>query len=282
MAAKPPLYGIAWDWDFYIYKTDGTVIANPGGLAVRIVCDAEPTGAAADNSPSVIDTTGGLCRLTVSAAEMASGSVAVKATSTDSGAIPTTAVIIPAAEALATASALATVDGKVDAIPTNAELATALAGADDAVLAAVAALPDDTDVADVLAAIALVKAKTDLISLGTISVVSATDTDGTWGPLTAGDDYVAGTISELSVTTGIPLDALGAGGVTCNLGSITGVVCTVTPDDAGYKVAIPHLTAAQSAVLQPGSVIREFEALDASGFKTTFGRDTVIVEGDAV
>jgi hypothetical protein len=264
-----PLRGVAFTLPFQIFKADGSIIPNPGGLAGRTKNDADPTGAVMDNAPSVTDTTGGWCEVVVSAAEMTSDTTNVTVTSTDVGALPFSGVIFPAAAQVATAEDVAT-------------LATALAGADDAVLAAVAALPDDTDVADVLAAIALVKAKTDLISLGTISVVSATNTDGTWGPLTAGDDYVAGTISELSVTTGIPLDALGAGGVICNLGSITGVVCTVTPDDAGYKVAIPHLTAAQSAVLQPGSVIREFEALDASGFKTTFGRDTVIVEGDAV
>ena len=158
---------------------------------------------------------------------------------------------------LATAANLATVDGIVDAI-----------------------LEDTgTTLDDKLDAIA---AKTALLGTGTISVVAQTTTDGTWLPLIAGDDYVAGRSSELSVTTDLDLAVLGEAGVYLNLGkALTGIECTVEgPDDDGaYKVTVPHLTAAQTTGLY-GIYQREFEALDADGFKTTFGRASVTVERD--
>ena len=258
-----PIKNVAFDLYFQIFKSDGTIIANPGGLAGRTVNTTDTTGAATDNSPSVVDSTGGWCKLTLSQAEMNSDYVGVTVTSTDSDAVSFSAVIYPAAAALATASALATVDGLVDDLTT-----------------AVAALPDDTDIAALDALLDAIKLKTDLISAGTISVLAATHTTGEWGPLVAGDDYVAGTVNELSVTTDLPLDTLGAGGVTLNIGSITGVVCTVAETDGSYSVTVPHLTAAQTGMLGYGVHTREFEALDTDGFKTTFGRSSVSVLAD--
>src|SRR5665647_2112129 len=83
----PPVKNAAFTLPFHIWKNDGTTIANPGGLAGRIVCDAHPTGAATDAAPSVIDSTGGSCSIVLSQAEMNSDIVEVKVTSTDSGAV---------------------------------------------------------------------------------------------------------------------------------------------------------------------------------------------------
>lgn len=129
------LKNVAFDLDFFIYKNDGTIIANPGGLAGRIVCAAHTTGAATDNAPTCIDSTGGSCRITLAQAETNSDYVSVKCSSTDSGAVPFTCALYPAAAAeptaadinaqcdtaisdaaLATAAALAIVDGIVDTI----------------------------------------------------------------------------------------------------------------------------------------------------------------------
>jgi len=80
---------------------------------------------------------------------------------------------------LATATAVTTLQTSVDDLPTNAELATALAGADDAVLAAVSDVDNflDTEIADILAAVdtevAAIKAKTDSLTFTVANVVDA-------------------------------------------------------------------------------------------------------------
>lgn len=63
---------------------------------------------------------------------------------------------------LATASALATAQTSIDDLPTNAELATALAAADDAVLAAIAAL-NNLSAAQVTAAVPTANANADAL-----------------------------------------------------------------------------------------------------------------------
>ena len=99
------LKGVETTIHFHIYKSDGTVLANPGGLAGRIVCAPHTTGAATDNAPTVVDTTGGTCSLVLTAAEMNGDYVSVKVTSTDSGAVPFTASIYPASSSPSTLGA---------------------------------------------------------------------------------------------------------------------------------------------------------------------------------
>jgi hypothetical protein len=89
----PPVKGVAFDLYFHMFKNDGTVIANPGGLAGRVANATDSAGAATDNAPSCIDTTGGCCKLILSIAEMDSDWCEVKVTSTDTGAVPFTCTI---------------------------------------------------------------------------------------------------------------------------------------------------------------------------------------------
>lgn len=89
------LKNVAFNLYFHVFKSDGTVIANPGGLAGRIVCAAHTAGAATDAAPSCVDTTGGACLVVLSQAEMNSDYVEVKATSTDTGAVPFTCTLYP-------------------------------------------------------------------------------------------------------------------------------------------------------------------------------------------
>ena len=102
-----PLKNVAYDLYFSIFKNDGTVIANPGGLAGRIVCEAHTSGAATDNAPTVVDSTGGICKLTLAQAEMNSDYVSVKVTSTDVGAVAASFTLFPAAAAEPTVAQIA-------------------------------------------------------------------------------------------------------------------------------------------------------------------------------
>jgi hypothetical protein len=97
---------------------------------------------------------------------------------------------------LATASALSTLQTSVDDLPTNAELATALGTADDATLAAIAALPTATQNADALlnrdmSAVTVTNARSPINALrwlrnrwsnsgGTLTVYAEDDTTTAW------------------------------------------------------------------------------------------------------
>ena len=94
MADERPVQGVAWTLGFHMFKSDGTVIADPGGLAARVTNSVHPTGTDSDNEPAVIDSTGGYCELVLSATEMTSR-VNVLITSTDSGAVPSSFTLYP-------------------------------------------------------------------------------------------------------------------------------------------------------------------------------------------
>ena len=94
MADERPVQGFAWDMGFHVFKSDGTVIADPSGLAARIVNSVHPAGADADNAPTVVDDVGGACNLRLSATEM-TARVQVLVTATDAGAVPLSVTLYP-------------------------------------------------------------------------------------------------------------------------------------------------------------------------------------------
>lgn len=118
-----------------------------------------------------------------------------------------------------------------------------------------------------------IKAKTDALGSGAVTVVSPVSTTGVWGPLVAGDDYVGTLYVDV---TGIDLSGAT---VVCNLGPLTGLACTVAATATGYRVTVADITAAQTATLAATAYAREFEAT-TGGRKTTFGRGSVSVRSD--
>lgn len=108
-SSNPAPKNVALDLYFFIAKTDGTIIANPGGLASRLCQDGTGKAGAA---PTCVDTTGGTCKLTIAQADMNYDCITVKATSTDSGAIPFVATIYTSGQTLDD------IDTEVDAIQT--------------------------------------------------------------------------------------------------------------------------------------------------------------------
>ena len=63
------LKGVALDFVFKLWKSDGTILPNPGGLAARISTSGSTGGAASTNAPTCLDTTGGGCRLQLTTSE---------------------------------------------------------------------------------------------------------------------------------------------------------------------------------------------------------------------
>lgn len=99
--SNPPVRGVAFDLYGFISKTDGTVIANPGGLACRLCKDG--SGGANENGAGAVtvsDTTGGTIKVALTATDMTADCVTVKITSTDSGAIPFVATIYTSGQTL--------------------------------------------------------------------------------------------------------------------------------------------------------------------------------------
>ncbi|HET6495417.1 MAG TPA: hypothetical protein VFH61_08650 [Thermoleophilia bacterium] len=111
-----PVKGVAFDLYFSIFLTAGTIVADPAGMAARIVNATHTTGAACDNAPTAVDTTGGVCKLTLTAAEMASDYVIVTITATDVGAVSASFTIYPAAAYLPTVVSISALDTLLDAI----------------------------------------------------------------------------------------------------------------------------------------------------------------------
>jgi hypothetical protein len=109
--------------------------------------------------------------------------ISSRATQTSVDDVPTNAELATSQAAAddATLAAIATLQTSVDDLPTNAELTTALGTADDAVLAAVADLPTNAELATalgtaddaVLAQVALVKVQTDKLTFTVANEVNA-------------------------------------------------------------------------------------------------------------
>lgn len=260
-----PIRGTAFTLGFSLYTATG-VILNPGTYTARVAKDGGAS-AAATNSVTEEDTSYGLLSLVLSATEMTADRVDVYVKDDTSGCIAFRATIYPAAAAEPTAA------GVASAVRT--ELGTELGRIDAAVTSRAAA----TDLTTVDGIVGAIKAKTDTIGSGVVTVVSPVSADGTWGPLVAGDDYIAGTESELAVNVS-GLDLSGAT-IVCNIGAaVSGLACTAVADGDDFIVTVDAFTAAESALLNPGTHTREFEATWA-GRKQTFGRSEVEVQADA-
>lgn len=87
--------GVAFDLYFSLYKTDGTIIPNPGTYTAKIIKNG---GTVADcaNSVTEVDTTYGCLKLTLSATEMNADSVWVQIKDDTTGCVPFCATIYTA------------------------------------------------------------------------------------------------------------------------------------------------------------------------------------------
>lgn len=100
-----PLKGVAFDLGFTLYKSDGSVIANPGTLTKKISKDF---GDYADiGTVTEEDTTYGQLKAALTTSEMNADVVMVYVKDDTSGCVPFTATIYPAAAAPASAAATA-------------------------------------------------------------------------------------------------------------------------------------------------------------------------------
>jgi len=145
-----------------------------------------------------------------------------------------------------------TLDILVKDIPTNAELATALAGADDATLAAIAALPDDTDIAALDALLDAIKIQTDTIGALEVTVTSPVSDTGTV-TVEQGDSYpTAHGRSGVIFTVADAAHSLGLDGVDCTvslrLTQATWTAHSVASTGDGYTVTFEP-TVAQTQAL---------------------------------
>lgn len=97
----PAIRGTAFDLYFFLYKNDGTLIANPGTHTRKVSKDG---GAFADttNDYTEVENTYGLCKLTLTATEMTADIVIVVCTDNTTGVVPFTQVIYTAAQSLDT------------------------------------------------------------------------------------------------------------------------------------------------------------------------------------
>lgn len=109
-----PLKGVAWTLGFTLYKSDGSVIANPGTYTKKVKIDG---GAVADIAASVTeeDTTYGALSLVLASGEMNGDRIWVQIKDDTVGCVPFTATIYPAtynpgAEAALVHAHVATID----------------------------------------------------------------------------------------------------------------------------------------------------------------------------
>jgi len=151
-----------------------------------------------------------------------------------------------------------TLDTLVKDLPTNAELATALAGADDAVLAAVAA----------------VKLKTDTIGSGALIAVAPVLPAGDVN-IVQGDDYYAADGRSLDWSGTNWPDLTGA--TVTWLCDSQAVACTVLTPGATTQTVRLELTAAQAAALGAQNYVFDIEAVLDSGHTITLVRSTAFV-----
>jgi len=155
------------------------------------------------------------------------------------------------------------------------------------VLDAIAALPDDTDVADVLAALALVKTKTDTIGAVSVTVTSPAAADGTL-TLEQGDSYPAARSRSITMAVADQTHALLLDVADCTVylrgSQFTWEAASVTETVAGYDVVFEP-TVAQTAALtiqrQTYKLIACYDNADpASDDATTIERGTVVLAKD--
>lgn len=283
------LKGVALDFVFKLWKSDGTILPNPGGLAARISTSGSTGGAASTNAPTCLDTTGGGCRLQLTTSEMDNDWVLVSVTSTDSGAVAGAWALFPAAGALATASAVAALhdfDPASDTVArvTLADTTTDLTNAPTVdltdVLTAIAALPDDTDIAALDALLDAIKLKTDAIGSLAVTVTSPVADSGAI-TLYQGDDYSAAHGRDLSFTKADAGHALGLDTATVRLktGQTTWTASSVVETEAGYTMTFEP-TAAQTRALTVRRQGYELEAVLADGDVVTLAAGTLAIMKD--
>jgi len=275
--------------------------------------------AAATNAAAEIGTTG-VYALTLTAGEMDADLVTVKVTASGACDQVLALVTDPAAPDLsnldaAVSSRLATADyteppsAEATADEVRAELAPELARLDadvsdavaapalaltaydpptraeatadkEAVLAAVAALPDGADVESVLEAVAAVKAKTDQIGAAAVTVTSPVASSGSVR-LHAGDDYDAahGRALEFAVADATHALGLDTATVTFKATQATWEATGSTETDGGYLVTFEP-TRAQTASLTLLRQSYELEATLVDGDVVTLATGTLAVERD--
>jgi hypothetical protein len=137
----------------------------------------------------------------ITAAKIAAGAIdnATFAADVGSTAYATNIIALAADKAIANA-ALATAASLAD-VPTNAELATALGTADDAVLAAVAALKDFDPATDVVAHVTLVDTTTMNTDMVAAAPAASAVADAVWDEAIAGHAGAGSTGAALSAAT---------------------------------------------------------------------------------
>lgn len=160
--------------------------------------------------------------------------------------------------------------------PTRAE-----ATADkEAVLEAIAALPDDADVESVLEAVAAVKVKTDQIGAADVTVTSPVASSGSVR-LHAGDDYDAahGRALEFAVADATHALGLDAATILFKATQVTWEATGASETEGGYLVTFEP-TAAQTSALTLLSQPYELEAELSDGDVVTLATGTLAVERD--
>lgn len=156
-----PLKNVAFDLGFTLYKSDGTVIANPGTYTKKIWKDG---GAAADISGSVTetDTTYGVCVVQLSATEMNADRVQVYIKDDTTGCVPFTCTIYPAAANV-----------PADVVNWKGSAAAVMTGDAYARLGAPAGASVSADVAAVKTDTAAVKTQTDKLAFTVANKIDA-------------------------------------------------------------------------------------------------------------
>jgi len=143
MPNAPPTSGVE-----YIFYTVLPSVASPGTFQVNPTLAAGDVKVSTDGGafgniaslPTVTPAAGRQVKVTVSASEMTGDSISVLFIDAAGNEWSPAFIPIQTVAAPATAVALATAQTAINDLPTNAELATALGTADDAVLVAIAAL----------------------------------------------------------------------------------------------------------------------------------------------
>lgn len=171
---------------------------------------------AADNLELMFDGTGyagGTTKLDVNAASIANGAITAAAIATDAiddDAIAANAVteiqsglstLDAAGVRTAVGLASANLDTQIGDLPTNTELGTALAAADDAVLSAIAALNDFDPAADTVAHVTLVDTTTTNTDMVSAAPTAASVADAVWDESIAAHDAAGSTGEALAGAT---------------------------------------------------------------------------------
>jgi hypothetical protein len=200
---NPPVKNQAFDLGFTLYKSDGSVIANPGTLTAKISKDF---GDYADiGTTSEEDTTYGQMKAALSATEMNADVVSIYIKDDTSGCIPFTATIYTcsATRGLAgTALPNAAADG-AGGLPISdaggldldtyikrleAAFTSTIAGYLDAAISTRAA-ETGGNLAGLVTTVAAVDAKVSALGASVVTVTSPVSVDASTVTLVCGDDY---------------------------------------------------------------------------------------------